>query len=161
MLDFDHNAVLRTVSTGQRRWAVLAFHDLFIEQGIHQVTALVGHIRETQSKTGNMMKIELDWCHLQAGTGDHLLENPCTQIDYIETCWIMSIRDFQRMEFTEHSHPDALREVDEFIMDALRIRGQCTARDMQRMNACRMYLRVSRLSEIATAQGTKLRTAVL
>jgi hypothetical protein len=32
---------------------------------------------------------------------------------------------------------------------------------MQRLNACRMYLRVSRLSEIATAQGTKLRTAVL
>jgi hypothetical protein len=46
-------------------------------------------------------------------------------------------------------------------MDALRIRGQCTARDMQRLNACLMYLRVSRLSEIATAQGTKLRSAVL
>jgi hypothetical protein len=85
------------------------FHDLFIEQGIHQVTALVGHLREPQSKTGNMMKIELDWCNLQAGTGDHLLENPCSQIDYIETCWIMSIRDFLRMykvrmEFTDHSH---------------------------------------------------------
>jgi hypothetical protein len=83
------------------------FHDLFIEQGIHQVTALVGHLREPQSKTGNMMKIELDWCHLQAaGAGDHLLENPCTQIDYsIETCWIMSIRAHVqvRMEFTEHS----------------------------------------------------------
>jgi hypothetical protein len=32
---------------------------------------------------------------------------------------------------------------------------------MQRLNACRMYLRVSRLSEIATAQGTKLRSAAL
>jgi hypothetical protein len=32
---------------------------------------------------------------------------------------------------------------------------------MQWLNACRMYLRVSRLSEIATAQGTKLRSAVL
>jgi hypothetical protein len=125
------------------------FHDLFIEQGIHQVTALVGHLREPQSKPGNMMKSELDWCHLQAGTGDHLFENPCTQIEYIKTCWIMSIRDFLRMEFTEHSHPEALCEGDEFIMDALRIRSQCTARDMQRLNACRMYLRVSRLSEIA------------
>jgi hypothetical protein len=50
------------------------FHDLFIEQGIHQVTALVGYLPEKKSKTSNMMKIELDWCHLQAGTGDHLLE---------------------------------------------------------------------------------------
>jgi hypothetical protein len=62
------------------------FHDLFIEQGIHQVTALVGRLREKKSSTGNMMKIELDWCHLQAGTADHLLENPSTQINYIETC---------------------------------------------------------------------------
>jgi hypothetical protein len=46
-------------------------------------------------------------------------------------------------------------------MDALRIRGQCTARDMKRLNACRMCLRVSRLSEIATAQGTRLRAEVL
>jgi hypothetical protein len=65
------------------------------------------------------------------------------------------------MEFTERCHPVALCEGDEFIMDALRIRGQCTAREMQRLNACRMYLRVSRLSEIATAQGTGLRAEVL
>jgi hypothetical protein len=96
------------------------------------------------------MKIELDWCHLQAGTADHLLENPSTQINYIETCWIMSIRDFLRMynvrlEFTEHSHPVPLCESDEFIMDAMRLRGQCTPNDMQRLNACRMHLRVCRL----------------
>jgi hypothetical protein len=126
------------------------FHDLLIEQGIHQVTALVGHLREKKSNTGNMMKIELDWCHLQAGTADHLLKNPSTQINYIETCcWIMSIHDFLRMynvrlEFTEHSHPVPLCEGGEFIVDALRLRGQCTTRpkDMQRLNACRMHLRV-------------------
>jgi hypothetical protein len=142
------------------------FHDLFIEQGIHQVTALVGHLREKKSTTGKMMRIELDWCHLQAGTADHLLENPFSKIDYIETCWIMSIRDFLRMykvrmEFTAHSHPVALCEGDEFIMDALRIRGQCTSGDLQRLNACRMHLRVSRLSEIANAGGTRLRSEVL
>jgi hypothetical protein len=112
------------------------------------------------------MKIELDWCHLQAGTADHLLEYPCTNIDYIETCWIMSIRDFLRMynvrmEFTDHSHPVALCDKDEFIMDALRTRGQCTPREMQRLNACRMHLRISRLSEIASASGTQLRSDVL
>jgi hypothetical protein len=131
----------KEVVYGPEETGGLGPHDLFIEQGIAQVTALVGHLRETQSKTGNMMKIELDWCHLQAGTANHLLENPFTKIDYIETCWIMSIRDFLRMykvrmEFTEHSHPVALCEGDEFIMDALRERGQCSARDMQRLNAC-------------------------
>jgi hypothetical protein len=45
----------------------------------------------------------------------------------------MSIRDFLRMynvrmEF-EHSHPVPLCEGDEFIMDALRIRGLLSPRD--------------------------------
>jgi hypothetical protein len=42
------------------------------------------------------------------------------------------------------------------IMDALRIRGH-SAREMQWLNACRMHLRVSRLSEIAIADGARLR----
>jgi len=36
------------------------FHDLFIEQGIRHVTMFVGHLRESQSETGRMMRIELD-----------------------------------------------------------------------------------------------------
>jgi hypothetical protein len=78
----------------------------------------------------------------------------------------MSIRDFLRMydvrmDFTEQSYPVALCDGDEFIMDALRTRGQCTARELQRLNACRMHQRVSRLSEVATAHGTELRSDVL
>jgi ribonuclease HI len=42
-------------------------------------------------------------------------------------------------------------------MDALRTRGDCTATQLQRLNACRMYLQVARVSDIASADGTKLR----
>jgi hypothetical protein len=70
----------------------------------------------------------------------------------------MAIRDFLRtykvrMEFTTHSHPVTLWEGDEFIMDALRLRGNCSPRQLQKLNAYRMHLRVSRLSEIASADG--------
>jgi hypothetical protein len=41
-------------------------------------------------------------------------------------------------------------------MDALRTRGDCSPNELQRLNACRMHLRVSRLSEIASADGTSL-----
>jgi hypothetical protein len=103
----------------------IAMHDLFIEQGIHHVLALVGHLRQ-DSKTGKMMKIELDWCHLQAGTALHLLEVPDSSIDYI-----MAIRDFLRtyklrLQFSDHFQPVSLCDQDEFIMDALRVRGECT-----------------------------------
>jgi hypothetical protein len=40
-----------------------------------------------------MMKIELDWCHLQAGKTHHLLEFANSYIDYIEDCWIMAVTD--------------------------------------------------------------------
>ena len=74
----------------------------------------------------------------------------------------MSIRDFLRtyqvkLEFTNHSLPQALCDGDEFIMDALRSRTNCSPSQLQRLNACRMHLRVSRLSEIASANGTLIR----
>jgi hypothetical protein len=69
-------------------------HDYYIEQGIRQLTALVGHIRQ-DSETGRMMRIELQWCQIQAGTSKYLLGDPLDPIDYIETCW-MCIRDFLR-----------------------------------------------------------------
>jgi hypothetical protein len=74
----------------------------------------------------------------------------------------MAIRDFLRtynirMEFTTHSHPVTLCEGDEFLMDALPLRGNCSPSQLETLNACRMHLRVSRLSEIASADGGSLR----
>jgi hypothetical protein len=72
----------------------------------------------------------------------------------------MSIRDFLRMynvrmEF-EHSHQYHCARV----MNSLWMHfafAVYSAREMQWLNACRMHLRVSRLSEIATADGARLR----
>ena len=42
-------------------------------------------------------------------------------------------------------------------MDALRIRGGCSATNLQRLNACRMWLQVMRVSDISNADGKFLR----
>jgi hypothetical protein len=55
-----------------------------------------------------------------------------------------------RMELTEHSHPVELHEG-----------GQRSLRDMQSLNVCRMHLRVTRMSEIASAEGARLGSDVL
>jgi hypothetical protein len=39
-------------------------HNYYIEQGIHQLLALFGHICQ-DSATGKMMRIELQWCQVQ------------------------------------------------------------------------------------------------
>ena len=155
----------KEVIYGPRELFGFGVHDYFIEQGIRQLTALVGHIRQ-DSETGRMMRIELQWCQVQAGTAKHLLGDPRDPIDYIETCWIMSIRDFirtygLRVELSETPLPTTQCVNDEFLMDAFRKRGGCTATELQRLNACRMYLQVSRLSDIASADGNFLRSGVL
>jgi hypothetical protein len=128
----------------------IGYHDYFIEQGIRQVSTLVGHLRQ-QSETATMMQLCLQWCQVQAGTEHHLLESPEFPVDYIESCWIMNVRDFLRMynlrlEFTRSVWQRVQCRGDEFIMDALRTRGDCTATPLQRLNACRMYLQVARVS---------------
>ena len=143
----------------------LGLHDYYIEQGTQQVSTLVGHIRQL-SETGNMMRIELQWCQVQAGTQTHLLADPTDSIDYIESCWIMSIRDFLRtyglrIDLTLSAIPALQCEGDEFIMDALRTRTRSTSADLIKLNACRMYLQVSRLSEIVNADGTALYDDIL
>ena len=136
-------------------------HDYYIEQGIRQLTALVGHIRQ-DSETGRLMRIELQWCQVQAGTAKHLLGDPLDPIDYIETCWIMCIRDFLRtyglrVDFSSTPLPTTQCVSDEFIMDVLRNRGGCTPTELQRLNACRMWLQVARVSDISSVDGKFLR----
>jgi hypothetical protein len=118
----------------------LGLHDLYVEQGIKQISTLIGHVRQG-SDTGRMMLIQLEWCQVQAGTVDDLLQSPTAAIDYIETCWIMSIRDFLRTYKLQIHVPAATRPKlqcnhDEFIMDALRMRGKCTAVELQSQRTC-------------------------
>ena len=155
----------REVVYGPVEMGGLGLHDFYIEQGIRQISALVGHLRQN-SETGRMMRIELEWCQIQAGTSEALLLHPQSDIDYVETCWIMSIRDFLRtyrlrLEFTEASRQQPQCEQDCFIMDSLREHGQFSATEMQQLNACRMYLQVSRLSDIVTGDGRHILREVL
>jgi len=46
-------------------------------------------------------------------------------------------------------------------MDALCLRGQCSTLDLQHLNAFRMFLQVSRLSDIASADGKIIRLDIL
>jgi hypothetical protein len=113
-----------------------------------------------------MIRSSLQWCQVQAGTAFHLLETPDFLVDYIETCWIKNIQDFLRtygirLEFTNLVQLKIQCKRDEFLMDALRIRGNCTATELQWLNACRMSLKVSRLSDVTTLDGTALRQDVL
>jgi hypothetical protein len=143
----------------------LGMHDYFIEQGIDHVSYFVGHLRQG-SETSLLMIIQLEWCQIQAGTSINLLESPDILIDYIEGCWIMCMRDYLRtyefrlefsFPFRTYPHCDG----DVYIMDAFRSSGSCTSTELVRLNACRIFLKVTRLSEITDSMGTALRQDAL
>jgi hypothetical protein len=121
----------KEVVYGPRELFGFGINDYYNEQGIKQLTALVGHIHQ-DSETGRLMRIELQWCRVQAGTSEHLLGSTNAPIDYIETCWIMCIWDFLRtyglrIDFSGTPLPEVQCDNDEFIMDAVRERGGCSA----------------------------------
>lgn len=157
----------REVVYGPIQMGGLGMHDLYIEQGIKATTALMGHLRETNSYTGKMMRIELQWCQVQAGISMNLLEEPSIVLDYIETCWIMNLRNFLdtygiHVNITCPDIPTVACENDEFLMDAFRLRGNNYGPDMMtQLNACRMYLQVQRVSDITDARGTRIRKEIL
>ena len=91
-LGFNRN-LPRAVVFGPVAMGGLGLHDLYVEQGVRQISALVGHLRQA-SETSRMMTIELEWCQVQAGTGVNLLESPQPGFDYVKPCWIMSIHAF-------------------------------------------------------------------
>ena len=150
----------RSIVFGPPSLGGIGMHDLYVEQGIKHLSSLLGHIRQGGT-TGSLMLAQLQWCQIQAGCGFPLLSTPAIPIDYIEDCWLMCIRDFLctfqlRLQFARLPKIELLCDHDEFIMDALRTRGNCSYLQLQRLNACRMWLRVSRLSEITTLDGTQL-----
>jgi len=162
-MGFNRN-MPREVVFGPQPLGGMGHHDFYIEQGIQQLCELVGHLRQ-DSETGRMMKIELQWCQIQAGTSDHLLSAPDSAIDYIENCFIMNLRDFcrtykLRLDFTENLQQTKQCQGDVFLMDAFRRDGH-SAGDLQKLNACRMYLQVSRLSDITTGDGESILQNVL
>ena len=109
----------RAVVFGPVAMGGLGLHDLYVEQGVQQILALVGYSREA-SETSWMMTIELEWCQVQAGAGVNLLESPQPGFDYVKPCWIMSIHAFLvqfdlRVEFTHTHRPKPLCDHDQFL----------------------------------------------
>lgn len=150
----------RRVVYGPQTLGGSGFHDLLIEQGIQAITTLCGHLREPKSQTGDMMRTEIRWCQLHAGTDFDILALPQVPLEYVESCWIMHIREFAatyglRIDLTDNPRQQLQCDHDCFLMDSFRDHGFSKAA-MRRLHACRLYLRVQRLSDITEGDGQYL-----
>jgi hypothetical protein len=131
----------------------------------------VGHLRQP-GRVGDMILCNLRWQQRLAGVSFHLWEHPQKKLNSIlERGWITTgVREalaatknslhftFKNKE-TELMLPPLARTEDSYSMDNMIRHYKGTP--LYRINACRLWLRVTRLADIVSADGCHFRTGIL
>ena len=130
--------------------------DLRIEQGLAHVQALLDYIG-TDHKVGRVMLISLRHLQLEAGVSFDLLCQPRTPLVYLTDSWVTSLRGFcaeynVSLRVLRNRMPTPAREGDQFLMEVALTLG-LSKRELQDLNLIRTYMRVTTVSDIATAEG--------
>ena len=111
-----------------------------------------------------MLKISWAWAQYFAGTGTNLLEDTLNTMDHVPAKWIMSLRAFlHRINATISIYNPEIypmqRHGDQHLMDVAYQCGQFTAKEIESINYCRLYLNVFTISDIADPSGEYIQSA--
>ena len=149
-----------SVVYGSQDYGGIGLRQLYIERGIAQVYTLMACLR-SDGLLSDLALIMISWGQCLAGTSFPLLSDVKTPLPHLHPMtWLPSVRDFLAeidctLELSNSFITDLQRENDTFIMDhALRFTSK--GKDLQILNACRLYLGVLLISDIATCEGTHL-----
>jgi hypothetical protein len=133
--------------------------DLRVEQGMMQIQALLDYVG-TQQRVGLVMLISLRHLQTEAGVSFDLLATPQVELPYLTDCWILSLRRFCAdsnisLRVRRNRIPSVSREGDSMLMDKAITLG-LTKQELIDLNLVRIFLGVTTVSDIATADGSKL-----
>jgi hypothetical protein len=142
----------------------LEYVHLFLSQGQRGIRLLLRHTMH-QTELGKQIRIDIAWVQLEAGTSAAIFEETQTDLDYLQDGWVPGIRRFLKtveaeIKFTAIDKPKTYRTDDVYLMDAFRDQGLSTP-ELSRLNRCRLYFQVARLSDITNIAGTHLYAHVI
>jgi hypothetical protein len=141
----------------------LGLLDLYTEQGNSQIKLIITHLRSS-SYLSNSIIILLESYQVAAGIIGSPFINT-TSHAYVESPWIQSVQQFLS-SIKATIHIPQLKSIvplwqnDRAIMD-LPTTHNFSKSDLEIINACRIYMQVTTLAEIATSQGTSILPCVL
>lgn len=153
----------RAVIFGPIEYGGLGIHSHYTEQCIQHITTLVGHLRQP-GRIGDLIRCELRWSQLLAGTSTPILASPQLALPHVSPSWIMQVRASLQDTHTTCTvtAPGIIppqRIGDVHLMDIFA--HNYKAKVLLRLNACRLWLQATCLSDIATADGRRLRPDAL
>ncbi len=153
----------RKVVFGPQRYGGLGMRMLWSEQLVLQVQLLIKHLR-CPSECQQMLNINLAWAQLGTGMGFPILGHPNKHIPHLECAWLSSLRDGLNMVdgsiemATTHVVPSQ-RASDSHLMDGICDSQLFSNTQIRKINACRLYLQVTLVSDISTTCGRTVLTS--
>ena len=141
----------------------LGIGHLFFESGARKVRHILQYLRK-QSHSGTLILIYLKWAQLISGYHTPILENPTRTTPQLEhEQWITSLCEYLKMiDFNiwikDIKGPQIRRQGDYILMDHVQAFSPL---NIQRINCCRLYLRVETLADACNASGTHLKLPIL
>ena len=154
----------RSVVYGPQCLGALGLPSLVFEQGLQQIQFIGRHLRSATSPLRSLFQIGLEWFRILSGLPVCPLASPNLDTTHVELAqWFQSLQGFlstinHSLEVPNHYLPRPLREHDRTIMSLCR--ANFTTTELITINRCRLFLRVSTIAEITTADGTKLHPTV-
>jgi hypothetical protein len=151
------------VAYGPNRYGGIAMRPLKTEQVVEHAKLILKHLR-CAGENHDMLNITLAWAQLATGMGFPLLEYPGRHVPHLECEWLQAIRTGlasinARVERVDASVFKIRRTNDCHIMDAICADGRYKNPQLDRINACRLYLKATLLSDISTACGHRIHSA--
>lgn len=150
----------RSIVFGSRLDGGLGFRSLYIEQGLCHIIKLIQALR-TPGLARDLTIIALQWLHINAGTGKPLLTYPDHLCPHLEGQWFGHTREFLStvggsLRTIYNFVPQPFRVGDKFLMDSIAAVTRFGKKRMRLINYCRLYLRVTFLSELTNSKGDAL-----
>ena len=148
----------RAVVFGSKKFGGLNLKHLYIDQGTKHVTNFIKYYRNGGS-IGELIKISLRWLHLIAGFSFCPLARPQANYHHIEDRWYQTTIRFLH-QCNAHIETDTririlCRENDSSLMEDFLLTNP-SPRELKQLNSCRLFLRVTTLSDICNARGNKI-----
>jgi hypothetical protein len=149
----------RSIVFGSPWFGGLGWRHLFFEQGIQHVLLMIKHLR-TPGHFQSLLIICLHWYQVVAGVSFCPFSRPRARMPYLGSAWLDSTRAFlahsaATLHIEQASLPALQRQHDACIMDGIIELGLSTT-SLERINCCRIYLRVTTLSDICTLHGDQI-----
>ena len=151
----------RVLVFGPRTCFSLGLPSLESFQGNQKVLKIVSHLR-LRSQLGDRISNLLNWHQVSTGQATQSLAG-IPPIKYVRSPWISSLQTFLcrtkiRILAPHLWTPKPLREMDSTIMD--NIQGMFSGHALRDINAVRMYLQVTMVSQISSSNGSNIGTSL-